>query len=578
MKNRKQWWIALAAVALTGPLAACGELEVTNPNAPERERAFSDPATIIASAAGTMKTYMNTRYAYSPSLTLAVMADHTTFSWNNFNGRYYSSYGVDCGNRCGWVNSTSTQLGSQVEPYWYGMYSVLSSANDALFALRLAAVPANLGAQRDAVEAIAQMAQGMAHAFIALNYDQGFIVEEDVDTPEELAALTLSGRAAIRDKAIALLEKAYVIANTKTFSTGATWFGTVNSPVYTSKQLAKVVRTMQAELLAHYPRNSEENAQVNWGQVTTYASQGVSSAVNGAGFDFEAYQDENFDFFSGFHAWANDYSTTRVDTRVARLIATNQVDPWPGGTGNPRPNAGIYGLDARLGDGCFGDEPDFLGLGECQATANSGTDFAWSPIAIFIPGRGSFHQSNIGLTRYHCVTAVYPDCPTGAGTIPMYTKAFNDLLWAEGLLRTNGSATQAATLINNSRVGRGALPALTGGEGTANLLKAMVYEQEVEGFSSAPGPFYNRRRYTSSAQVALPEAYNRLWPDTPRHMPVPAKDLQLLLAEIYTFGGPTNPGGVAPGFESVGKVRSVRDIWADYERENRAMGKARRRQ
>ena len=61
-------------------------------------------------------------------------------------------------------------------------------------------------------------------------------------------------------------------------------------------------------------------------------------------------------------------------------------------------------------------------------------------------------------------------------------------------------------------------------------------------------------------------------------MPVPAKDLQLLRAEIYSFGGPTNPGGAAPGMESMGKVRSVREIWADIERENRGMGKLRRRQ
>jgi hypothetical protein len=574
MKNRKYWWIALAAVALTGPLAACGDLEVTNPNAPERERAFSDPATIIASAAGTMKTWMNARYAYSPALTLTTMADHISFSWNNFNGRYYSSYGVECANRCGWVNSTATQLGQQVEPYWYGMYSMLSSANDALFALREAAAPPDLGAQRDAVEAIAQMAQGMAHAFIALNYDQGFIVKEDTDP----LTLTLASRDQVRDEALQMLEAAYTIANTTTFSTGTTWFGTVNSPVYTSKQLAKIIRTMQAELLGHYPRNSEENAQVPWAQVATYASQGVSSAVDGAGFDFEAYQDENLDFFTGYHVWANDFTTTRVDTRVARLLATNQIDPWPGGAGNPRPNAGIYGVDARMGDGCFGAEDDLNGNGGCAATPASGTDFAWSPLAIFIPGRGAFHQSNIGLTRHYCLTAVYDDCPTGAGPVPIYSKSFNDLLWAEGLLRSNGSAVQAAQLINNSRVGRGNLPALTGGESSLDLLKALVYEQEVELFNTAPGPYFNRRRYTSSAQVALPEAYNRLWPDAPRQMPVPAKDLQLLRAEIYSFGGPTNPGGVAPGLESMGKVRSVREIWADIERENRGMGKLRRRQ
>jgi hypothetical protein len=116
MRNRNQWWLALAAAVLTGPLAACGELDVVNPNAPERERAFSDPATIIASAAGTIKTWVNTRNAGDPALTLTAMADHVSMSWNNWNARYYSTYGVECTNHCGWVNSTATQLGTQVQP------------------------------------------------------------------------------------------------------------------------------------------------------------------------------------------------------------------------------------------------------------------------------------------------------------------------------------------------------------------------------------------------------------------------------------------------------------------------------
>jgi hypothetical protein len=559
-------------------LAGCGELEVTNPNAPERERAFSDPATIVASAAGTMKTWVNTRNGGDPALTMTAMADHVSMSWNNWNARYYSSYGVDCAIRCGWVNSTSTQLGNQVQPYWYGMYSVLSSANDALFAIRKSAKPPELGADKARIETIAQMAQAMAHAWIAINYDQGFIVLEDTDP----LTLQLQPRLALRDKAMELFEKAYALANGATFNTGGTWFGTSSSPVYSSKQLTKIIRSMQAELLLSYPRNSEENAQVNWGTVANLASQGISSATAAPAFDFEAYVDENFDFFSSFHNWANDYSTTRVDTRVGRLVATNQRDPWPGGGGDPQPNAGIYGVDKRVGDGCFDAEQgvaDLLGLGECKATANSGTDFMWSPVAIFIPGRGSFHQSNIGYIRDHCLAAFFPDCPSGAGPLPIYSKAYNDLMWAEALIRSNGSLATAAQLINNSRVGRGGLPPVSADDGAANLLKAAVYEYEIELFHTSGGAdFYFRRRLTSSAQVALPEAYNRLWPDTPRHMPVPAKDLLLLRKELYSFGGPNNPGGVAPEAEIGGeRVKNVREIYAEMEKAGRAALRARRR-
>ena len=576
-KRYYSWRFALAAVALAGPLGACGTLDVSNPNAPERERAFSDPATIVASAAGTMKTWVNTRYTYDPGMTMSAMADSYTASWNNFNMRYYSSYGIDCPNRCGWVNSTSTQLGGQVNGYWYGMYSTLSSANDALFATRLASPKPNLGSAAAVTEVVAQMAQAAAHSFLALNYDRAFIVEEDVVTPEQLAALQLSTRQQVRDRAIVEFEKGIALAKAGTFTTDINAFG--GQFTYTGKQLAKVMRTMEAEALALWPRTAEENAQVNWAKVAEYASQGISSSVDGAPFEWDAFTTESAyndggtsGFFSGFHQWGNDYTTVRVDTRVARLLSTTQADPWPGGAGSPQPvNAqgipigGVYGVDQRLGDGCFGGD-DLFGVGECAPTPLSGLDFMWSPVAIFNPTRGSFHQSNIGWTRDHCLVGGFPDCATGSGPIPLFTKAHNDLLWAEGLIRGGGDNALAATLINNTRVTRGGLAPVSAANSTTELLAALIYEQEIEGLPMPFVQYANRRRETKASGAVDPPAYNNLWAETPRQMPIPAKDLQLLKLEIYSFGGAANPGGFAPAVNpGGGSVRNVRQIWADLQ-------------
>lgn len=581
MARSTRWWHNLAAIALVAA-GGCKSLEVANPNAPERERAFSDPSTIVASAGGTIKTWVNLRNsALGPGtpMTLSAMADSYTASWNNWNMRYYSSYGVECPNRCGWVNSTSTALGSQVEPFWYGAYSMLSSANDALFAIRLAANPPDLGAQKGAAETIAQLAQAMAHAWIALNYDQGFIIPEDIPA-EDLVSLPLSPRAAIRDAAMAMFDKAYQLAKSNTFTTPSNWFGIINGPTYTNLQIAKAIRTMQAELLAMYPRNAEENAQVNWAQVATHASQGISSTADGAPFDFTAYQDDVYyaagaTFASMYHYWGNDITTVRIDTRVARLLSTTQADPWPGGAGNPRPVdgagnpvGGVYGVDRRLGDGCFGPEDDYFGMGGCQATTNSGTDFMWSPIAIFIPGRGSFHQSNIGHIRFRCLAEAYFDCPEGQGPIPLYLRSFSDLLWAEGLIRSGGNLGQAAQLINNTRVNRGGLAPMTAGHTQTQLLSALLYEQELEHIATANAMFFNRRRHTrSNGQVEGPHVWNALWPDTPRQMPLPAKDLALLRMELYSFGGPSNPAGSsAPNEPTQQRVKNVREIWEEMSR------------
>jgi hypothetical protein len=56
-------------------------------------------------------------------------------------------------------------------------------------------------------------------------------------------------------------------------------------------------------------------------------------------------------------------------------------------------------------------------------------------------------------------------------------------------------------------------------------------------------------------------------------MPVPAKELDVLVREIYTFGGPGQPdmsvvAGGAGGDAATSRsttIRSVREIWKDYQ-------------
>ncbi len=153
----------------------------------------------------------------------------------------------------------------------------------------------------------------------------------------------------------------------------------------------------------------------------------------------------------------------------------------------------------------------------------------------------------------------------GTGQDPFYTRGMNDLLWAEGLIRSGGSRTLAATLINNTRVGRGGLVPLTGTEGDPALLAALQYEQEIEFMGQGGTPFFNRRRIDG------------LITGTPRHMPVPAKEMDVLVREVYTFGGPGKPD-MAPGREAgQAGVRSVREIHEDFRKEVRRITSAHRR-
>ena len=115
---------------------------------------------------------------------------------------------------------------------------------------------------------------------------------------------------------------------------------------------------------------------------------------------------------------------------------------------------------------------------------------------------------------------------SGVGPTPYVLAAENDLLIAEALLRTNGSAATAATLINKTRVDRGNLTELTGAEGTDALLNAIFYERDIELMNTGGGlPLYDHRRIDD------------LQAGTLRHLPVPAKELEVLQLPLYTFGG-----------------------------------------
>jgi hypothetical protein len=565
MTYTKSWRGLAAALALLG--AGCsGDLEVDNPNAPDAARAFSDPATIGAVAGGTIRTWLITRQDYNSGLLVNAMADGYTASWNNFNLRYYTSEGNECPVRCGWANVQTSAQYIQLETYWYGYYSALSSANDALTAIRTNGVVITNPARTKMIETISVMMQGIVFANIALNYDQGFIVDETTDLSDPLG-LPLVSAAELQAAALEKFNEAHALAVANTFTTDAQWTGLAQGTAYTNVQIAKLIRTMQAELVAHFPRNSAQDNAVSgaqWGQVATWASQGVSAAP---GYDFGFFQDGTV-WWDGTRNWGNDITTVRVDTRLASVITAGpdpskvHVTPWPSPNGNPQPDA----FDARVGDGSWGPEDDFNGGGTVAETENAGSDFAYAGTNPYPAARGLYHYSNLGHIRYSYLAYVGYGLPDedGTGPAPVYTQAFNDLLWAEGLIRGGGSKTQAAELINNTRVGRGNLTPLTGSESDAALLQALRYEQDIELLGLGGTIYYNHRRT------------DRLAAMTPRQMPIPAKELGLLALELYSFGGPNNPAGVSAGaYYKPAGVRSVKDIWADMEKASRAEARSR---
>jgi hypothetical protein len=516
--RRPEMWALAALVSVS----ACGNLDVANPNEPDAKRALSDPGGVQAIAGGTFRTWFNTHQGMDAAGPLTTMADSYTASWNNFYMRLYSSSTISsdgptcigCAPRTYWRNDPADAERTAVEHNWYGYYAALSSANDVVTAVRKNNIVITDAATTKMVETVGVLMQGMTMGELSLSYDSAFVVDENSD----LANLKFSHRQVLRDTAVAKLQAAATLADANAFTTPASW---TNGNSYSSTQIAKLARTYAARILTYYPRNGTENAATDWAKVTTLASAGISS---GTAFDFVFTGDGAGNlFFDDLKYWAEDLTTERVHTRVAHMLdPVTQKDPWPNPGGNPQPNS----PDKRLGDGSYGGPGDVAGWFTVPKTANAGTDFAYSTKAIFRPARGMYHQSNITHIRYDYIGGNDPAGSGGGfGRAPVITATENDLLWAEGLIRSGGSLLTASNLINNTRVTRGGLTPATPADLTAGLLTKLQYEQDIELIGLGDAVFFNRRRIDG------------LEPLTPRQMPVPAKELQVLGKTLYTFGG-----------------------------------------
>ena len=572
--------------------AGCQSLNIEDPNDLDSKRALTQPSAIQAIALGGFRTwYLTTQGGFGedayPALTMSVMARSHVAMWNNYNIRFYTGctnqawdvYTTATNGTCGpqkegpfyprveWQNNLASAQRTQIEAMWYGYYGALSSANTALKAIRNNHLVITDSITTKMIETIAVLTQALSLSGIALNYDQGFVVDYNTD----LATLALSPRKDVRDAAIAKFDEVVTLATANTFTVPPEFFGTP-AITYDNVKLVQIANTMAARTLAYYPRSAAENAdvggggQVDWNRVASYASLGITS---GTPFNLTFHQDACISWCDFLKVWSNDMTTMRIHTRVAHMMdPATQPDPF-----DTLPLIQPNSPDKRLGNGYYrGDAAYATAILKTKTDpVNGGYDYVWTATGTFgNKTRGLWHQSAVGQVRYDSLTTC-GDNPqgesTGEGDAPMVLAAESDLIWAEALIRrpTPDLAT-AATLINHTRVGpdrlghpRGGLAPAAAGDGAPVLLQKMQYEQDVELPGSNIAPFYNQRRI------------DKLEPLTPHEMPVPAKELGVLTlcgGSCYTWGGGnppnSNPSAPAPAPAASGARRSL-EAWAAAE-------------
>lgn len=582
-------------------LSACNSLDIENPNAPDNQKLLADPNAIESIAGGTIRSWYNAYEGVEATGPLTTMARTYTASWNNAQMRFYSSIDnpgtpvITAGVTTGytptatwhrgkgsepfgtWQNDPNSAQRFQVEWYWSGggnewgtpggypgFYAGISSANDALKAIRQNGLVIGDANQTKRDEIIAMLGRALGVQGLALNYDSAYVIDENTKL-DTLNAF--SNRKVVRDSAVAMFKAVADSAAKYTFSTDAKW---TNGHSYSSAQIRKFANTMAGMTLMYYPRDpSEVTSQLDAATLNT----AIGFLQAGMDFDFVATGDGCVAWCPEQATWFQDIGGGRVSTRVAHLLdPATQADPWPL-SGNPQPNS----PDKRLGNGTFGNGDN---VGSSRETpvknAGAGTYFAWSPKAPFRPSRGQYHQSNIADIRYDQSGNQEGNwIGNGIGDYPAVTATQSDLLLAEALLRRGNAADlpTVRSLIDRTRVTKGGLtssalavgvgspsdgPCMANGilaktEGTTNspctLWSMLLYEKEIEVLPMASSPFYEQRRLPWVATCATYPCNGRhvqgLIPGTPFEMPVPAKELQVQGKPLYTYSADV-PKSTAP--------------------------------
>jgi hypothetical protein len=515
------------SVALIAFAAGCNpDLNVTNPNEPDVERAISTPSDVRQLIGSSYNTWFHGMQGCAvlpcepvPGIAAGVMSDAMTMAYGNYGARFNGQEP-----RLAYNNSSAAGDGYVASSPYDAMYGALGAANDGLRAIdRGIEVKASASApdETEAFQAFAWMIQGLSLGFQALIFNEGFVVTET--TPDNSAVL--EPYAAVNAAAVASLDKTIAAA------TGKTWEIPVEytpGMTLTAENLAKMANTMAARQLAYVPRTAAENAAVNWGKVLSYADKGIST---GTAFSLQIQGDGGnswFDFFKGYNNLA---SWVRIDQRIVQEADPTQPVVFTSTTAPPR----AVPADLRWARGT----PDAAG-----DVKQPGADFWYYSAIPYDPARGPYFFSNWVHARYR--THSYEVSPAFTTLVPYVLAAENDLLIAEALVRTNGDKARAASLVNKTRVTRGGLPPVTAATPTAEFLGAIFYERDVELWGTAAGrDWFDRRRIDASVTYnGLPigniwafRGGSNLQKGTPRSLPVPAKELETLGIPVYTFGG-----------------------------------------
>jgi hypothetical protein len=509
---------AVDVVAVFGHIAASAEVEVM---------AFSD---LVEGLIGrSYQSWWSGTQDGNPAIGLSQAADEYSMSWGNFAGQQLSSEP-----RVAWPNEPTANYATFTEVPWDKMYETLSAINEGLKGMDEIAAAGDPDGIVPRARAFAKLVQGMCHGWLALMFDQAFVLDDTVDLDNDV--LVLQPYVDVWTAAKAQFEAAIAIADTSAFTLPASW---INGNALTSAGLSQLAHSQLARWLPQLARTPAERDAVDWTEVIAHVDQGIQS-------DFIVAGDVQRDWFFAMYYYGFQTSNTtwaRADYKtIGPTDTSGSFTAWLAAPLQDRNEFLMETADRRI-----------TADGDPQA---DGTDFMYGGPSVFPASRGTYHYSFYQGTRYE-------EYANGDQSAPITYMSVVEmqLTKAEGLLRTRGPSVEVVDVINSTRVTRGQLPAATAVESQAALMDKLIYEKRIEDYGFCSGcAFFDRRGWGLPAPTG-PNSHLGPVEGTPSHFPVPGRVLEQLGLPIYTFGGVGNEMGAGLAAPvTAGRVRA-RDIY-----------------
>lgn len=534
----------LAALALFAA-SGCADLDVTNPNAPDRERALATAGDVESLVAGSFHTWWVTNEAADDGPIFFLSAASFQHSgWpSNFGTVDYSSFP-----RGEIINSTADAYYTYFATPWGENYSALAAIRDGLRAIEdNPSIAEELGPEAvTRLRAYGKFVQGLATGSIALMYDQGFVIDE---TQGEDEAPTVVPSEELMQAAVGpngYFQQAIDIATGATFTTPETW---MSRPV-DAETLVKLAHSMRARYTAAAARTPGERQAIDWAAVEADVDAGIDSDFNIQiqGFydhsqftadplgywSFAAWQQLNY-FILGMADQSGDYQTWLGQPVASRTPDVPDMggDPTVIVTPDTRFPQGATLADQIASPGSEYAVPD--AESPCSSSAFALTGNSWAH-----EERGTWRWSyyfDVGLPGCD-----YENFTTGPWAVVSMDEM--RLLKAEADLM-QGNTADAAAAVNVTRTANGlddasdgndtCVPKLPDGS-CGDLMEMLKWEKRLEtkyhGLHSN-GWYFDGR------------GWGDLYQGTYLEFPIPEEDLLLLGMSVYTTGSGESAAGTS---------------------------------